>query len=441
MSGIFGNRTFVLLFGGQTLGLLGNGITIVGLAYFAFTLAGDQASALIGLFYILKMLAFITIAPLSAGFGQKTDRRLLLIGLCLFRAVVVSFLPFSDSVWQATILVFLMHAATAAFVPLMQAVTSDVFPEEEEFTRAVGMTRLSYSMEQLVSPMIAGLLLMTVSPSSLFFFTIGGFVIAALILSGALVPKRSVDQVKTAPWRAALDGIRIYLATPRLRGLVFADLAVAIAAATIFLNTVVLVQGKFGLSERYTAIAYAAFGIGAATSSIVSPRLLGRIADRTAILGASAIMAALTFAESITQGLAALLPLWLVMGAGYSLSLIAASRIVRRSASYDGLPRLFATQVMQSHLCWLAGYALVGGLTALLGVSLAAAALGAISLLAFMLAVVLWPADDPEVLEHSHADLPPDHPHLASGISVSAYRHSHRFVIDDLHTSWPKASD
>lgn len=439
MRSIFSNRTFTLLFVGQTLGLMGNGITVVGLAYFAFRLAGDHASALIGLFYILKMLAFITVAPLSTGFGRKADRGRILIGLCLFRAIVVFFLPFSDSVWQTTILVFLMHAATAAFVPLVQTITSDVFPEEEKFTRAVGMTRLSYSMEQLASPMIAGLLLVIVSPSGLFFFTIGGFVIAAMVLCGASVPERLARRPGSSALRDAFGSMRVYIATPRLRGLIFADLAVAIAAGTIFLNTVVLVQGLFGLSEHYTAIAYAAFGAGAAGSSIVSPVILDRASDRTVVMAASAMMALLTVAQSFASGFANLLPLWFAMGAGYSLSLVAASKVVRRSASAEGLPGLFSTQVMQSHLCWLVGYLLVGGLTTYFGVSIASVTLGIISLLAFGVAMVLWPSDDPEMLEHSHADLPVDHPHLASGIPVSEYRHSHRFVIDELHTSWPKA--
>jgi hypothetical protein len=52
-------------------------------------------------------------------------------------------------------------------------------------------------------------------------------------------------------------------------------------------------------------------------------------------------------------------------------------------------------------------------------------------------ALWLWPAGDPEVLEHSHPDLPPDHPHWSSGEPRRDHRHTHPYVIDDLHFMWP----
>ena len=217
MKGIFSDRTFMLLFCAQVLGLLGNGVTIIGLAYFSFEIAGDKASALIGLFYILKMLAFIVVAPFSTNFNRAGSKAAM-IGLYLLRAGVVLFLPFSESIWQAVILVIFMHGATAAFVPLMQTVLSDVFSDEGRFTAALGMTRLSYSMEQLVSPLIVSMLLLAVGPFNIFFFAFAGFTVAALILSCAVVPSRPAVIAGPSPWRSTLEGVQIYLATPRLRG-------------------------------------------------------------------------------------------------------------------------------------------------------------------------------------------------------------------------------
>jgi hypothetical protein len=435
MRGVLDSPTFRRLFAAQTMGLLGNGVTIVGLSYYAFAVAGDRAAALIGLFYIVKMLAFVTVAPLSS--GLNLDRRTAMIGLCLFRAAVVLALPFSDSVWQAVALVVLMHAATAAFVPMVQTVLSDIFPDEGCFTRAVGLSRLSYAMEQVASPMIAGLLLFLIAPSNLFVASALGFALAALVLSRSALPGRPAELQPRRGWRAASEGIRIYCRTPRLRGLIAADLAVALAAATVFLNTVVLVQGKFALSEHSTAIAFGAFGAGAALSSLLTPPLLARISDRSAILAAGAAMALLTVLQYRLPGFAALLPVWFLMGAGYSLALIPGARVVRRSASAAALPHLFAAQVMQTHACWLAAYLAVGSASAALGADVSALWLGLFSLACLGGAAAIWPAQDPEELAHSHDDLPSDHPHLREGQSVAAFRHSHRFVIDDLHRRWP----
>jgi hypothetical protein len=60
--------------------------------------------------------------------------------------------------------------------------------------------------------------------------------------------------------------------------------------------------------------------------------------------------------------------------------------------------------------------------------------LGVVTLVGFLLAAWLWPAHDPEEIEHAHPNLSPDHPHLQEREEVS---HAHAFVIDDLHRHWP----
>ncbi|MEQ9037347.1 MAG: hypothetical protein RIE24_03245 [Silicimonas sp.] len=40
-------------------------------------------------------------------------------------------------------------------------------------------------------------------------------------------------------------------------------------------------------------------------------------------------------------------------------------------------------------------------------------------------------AEEPEILEHSHDNLPLDHPHLKG-----ARRHVHPSIMDDQHTRW-----
>jgi hypothetical protein len=44
--------------------------------------------------------------------------------------------------------------------------------------------------------------------------------------------------------------MRIFLKTPRLRGLLALNMAVAAASAMVIVNTVVLVQADFGFSQR-----------------------------------------------------------------------------------------------------------------------------------------------------------------------------------------------
>ncbi|HAW47803.1 MAG TPA: MFS transporter, partial [Roseovarius sp.] len=128
-------------------------------------------------------------------------------------------LPFVTDLWQIYGLIFVLQAASATFTPAYQAVLPDVLPDEGDYTRALSLSRLAYDLENLVSPALAGLLLAVISYHWLFLGTVAGFVASALLVARAVIPGlRGVAAER--PFRERLSrGLRIYLATPRLRGL------------------------------------------------------------------------------------------------------------------------------------------------------------------------------------------------------------------------------
>ncbi len=64
--------------------------------------------------------------------------------------------------------------------------------------------------------------------------------------------------------------------------------------------------------------------------------------------------------------------------------------------------------------------------------------LAAVTAGATVVAVRLWPAHDPEVVEHEHDGLAPDHEHLCDAAPVAGrWRHAHPYRIDDFHARWP----
>jgi hypothetical protein len=67
------------------------------------------------------------------------------------------------------------------------------------------------------------------------------------------------------------------------------------------------------------------------------------------------------------------------------------------------------------------------------------AILGGIAVLATFAALRVWPADDPDEIEHVHDALDRNHPHVAGAAPVrGGYRHRHAFVIDSEHPWWPR---
>lgn len=439
MLSILADRTYKHLFLAQVVALLGTGLATVALGLLAYDLAGGDAGLVLGMIFTIKMVAYVGIAPIAGAFADRVPRRALLVTLDLVRAGVALALPFVTEVWQVYVLIFLLQSASAAFTPTFQATIPDVLPEEDRYTRALSLSRLAYDLENIVSPVLAGLLLAVLSYSALFLGTVVGFLASAVLVVSVILPRPSPSEPRGIYDRST-RGIRIYLATPRLRGLLALNLAAAAGGAMVLVNTVVLVRGELGLPETALAWAMGAFGAGSMLAALVLPKLLDRLPDRPVMLtGAITLTSALLALAALILGFGLSWPLllaaWLVTGAGYSAVLTPSGRLLKRSAHPEDRPAIFAAQFALSHACWLITYPLAGVLMTMAGASFALLGLALLSAFGVAVAVRLWPAHDPEVISHRHDDLPADHPHLVEHGGERV--HAHAAVIDALHRKWP----
>lgn len=429
------NPTFRHLFAAQVVALVGTGLATVALGLLAWDLAGEDAGAVLGTALAIKMVAYVTLAPIAAAVAERLPRRAFLVALDLIRAGLIAFLPFVDQVWQVYVLIFALQAASAGFTPAFQAVIPDVLKDEGEYTNALSLLRLAEDMEQVASPILAAALLTVVSFPVLFVGTVVGFVGSALLVVTARLPVRAPAEVGRF-WADVTKGIRIYTATPRLRGLMVMEAAVAAAGAMVYVNTIILVKDRLGLGEASVALAFAVFGVGSMLAALLIPRLLLRFADRSVIIGGAALMVAGVAAVPLVSGFFTLMALWALIGFGFSLTQTPIGRVINRSAHEADRGAVFAAQFALSHACWLVTYPLAGWIGSVVGLSAAAMTLAAIGGLGLVAALGLWPAADPQVVPHEHPDLPPDHPHLRE----HGEAHSHPLVIDGLHRHWPKGA-
>jgi H+ antiporter protein len=436
---VLADRIYRHLFAAQVIALAGTGLLTVGLALLAYDLAGADAGVVLGTALAIKMVAYVGVAPIVGAFANQLPRRSFLIGMDVVRAAVALLLPFVTETWQIYILIFLLQAASAAFTPTFQATIPDILQDEKDYTRALSLSRLAYDLESLLSPALAAALLTVIGFHWLFAGTAVGFLCSAALVLSVRLPQPPPTARAGGIYDKTTRGLRIYLKTPRLRGLLALNLSVAAAGAMVIVNTVVIVRGVLGLPEDDVAVALACFGGGSMAAALLLPRLLDRLPDRGVMLPAAALLgvvllafAAATWTGSI--GWPALLATWAFLGVGYSAVQTPTGRLLRRSARAEDRPTLFAAQFALSHACWLLTYPLAGWLGAVAGIPATLGTLGLLTLLGFGLAARLWPADDPDEIEHSHPDLPPDHPHLREHHGRA---HIHAFTIDDLHRRWP----
>ncbi len=348
MFAVLRDHTYRHLFGAHVVALTGTGLATVALGLLAYDVAGPDAGAVLGTALAIKMVAYVGVAPIAAAVLGALPRRTVLVTLDLVRAAVAVTLPFVDQVWQVYVLIFVLQAASAAFTPLFQATIPEVLPNEREYTRALTLSRMAYDLEGLLSPSLAAALLLLMSFNKLFLGTAIGFVASALLVVSTVVPRPKPVRRKGGLYEATTRGVRIYLATPRLRGLLAVHLAAAAAGSMVLVNTVAYVRDVLGRGAFDVAAALAFNGVGSLAAALVLPKLLDRVTDRVVVLRAAVVLVALllvgaTFASSRGDGhWLALLVLWALIGAGCSLrphtrrAAAAPVRVLRRP---DGVVR------------------------------------------------------------------------------------------------------
>jgi MFS family permease len=381
------------LYAAQVIALVSTGVATVALALLAYNLAGADAGAVLGTALAIKMLAYVVIAPIAAAFADRLPRRALLVSLDLVRAAIALVLPFVTQVWQIYLLIFVFQAASAAFTPTFQATIPDLLPDEKEYNKALARSRLAHELENLASPALAAGLLLFINFRGLFAGTTLGFLVSAALILRVTLPAPT-HIAAAGVLRRTTQGLRIFFATPRLRGLLALNLTVAAATAMVTVNTVVLVQAWLGLSERAMALALVAFGVGSVAGALAVLHLVSRWSYRTTMLAGGGLAAAGLLLGIALPGYLTLLALWAALGLGCALAITPAGRLLLQSAAPADRQPTYAAQFALSHACLLLTYPLAGWLGAVAAMPWTFAALGLIAAAAVLLAARLWPPHD-----------------------------------------------
>ncbi|MDJ0860327.1 MAG: MFS transporter [Dinoroseobacter sp.] len=452
MLSVLSQTDYRRLFAAQVLSLVGTGLTTVALGLLAFELAGADAGIVLGTALALKMVVYVGFSPIAEVIARRLPRKRFLVTLDVLRAGFVLLFPFVTEVWQIYALVVLFQSCSAGFTPVFQATIPDILPDEEDYTKALSLSRLAYDLESLLSPMLAGLLLGFLSFSALFVGTTLGFLASAVLVLVTTLPK-AIHKGHGTFFQRLTRGTWIYLATPRLRGLLALSFAVASAGAMVIVNTVVLVQDEFGGTARQVALMFAAYGAGSMLVALSLPRLFHLLPERSVMLAGGAVLVPALCFVPFLDSLNATAALWGLMGAAASAVQVPAGLLLRRSAHAEDRPAVFAAQFALSHACWLVTYPLAGWGGAILGLSEVAVIMVFGIAASVLLAAYLWPSGDPQVLEHEHDEIEHDHGHSPSAHHRDhalegdpsgrhrhrKLRHAHPFVIDDHHPIWPQS--
>jgi len=402
------NRDFRLLFGAQIISLLGSGVTTVGLALFAYQLTGGvSATAVIGNALTLRILAFLLFSQPAGVIADRVSRKKILIFADLVRFGLLTLFPFITAVWQIYALIFAINAVTAFFTPTFESSVPEVVGDEQ-YVKALSLSRVATDVEAVAAPALAGLLVALFGLRWVFWFDAFTYLVSASLVALVAMPhlKRSLPRISVRGFLTDLTtGTRILLREPSLRQALTLSIAEATAGAAAIVATVSYVRDVLGRGETTFAFVMAAVGLGSSLTAIVLGRATGgyekgardqsilhgrrhKWASRALLVG-GLLLGLVLLPDILKPPLLIFSFLWILNGAGQALIAIPSSTLLAEHTIEGERGRAYAAHFALTHLFWLASYPAVGHAAAKWGSPLTFTGAGVVCLLVTVVAMFL----------------------------------------------------
>jgi DHA3 family macrolide efflux protein-like MFS transporter len=269
-----GMKTFLIIWLGQLISIVGSGLTAFALGVWIFGQTGQVTP--FALTVLFGTLPRILLTPVAGSLADRLNRRWMMIladtGSALVTLVVVLLL-FADrlAVWHIY-LVSLAGAVFAAFQEPAYATSIIMLVPKKDLGRANGMIQMGQAIECLLSPILAGVLFGIVGITGIILidFATYFFAIGALLRVHIPQPKALATDTGEQPgavWRDLLFGWRYLTARAGLFNLLlyFALVNFLLNFAAVLIGPLVL---SFGTANTL-GVVQTVSGVGMLAGSII----------------------------------------------------------------------------------------------------------------------------------------------------------------------------
>jgi MFS family permease len=173
------NARFLRLWIGQGTSFVGDAVSMIALVVLVVEITGSASA--VGGALVARLLPTIA-SPLAGVLADRFDRRIVLVGSDLARAVLVLGLVFARDLATIYVLVFLMGLARTVFNPTVRAAFPSVVGGGD-LTRANALISGTFSVSETAGPALGGLLVATVGTDAAFVLDAVTYLISATLLS------------------------------------------------------------------------------------------------------------------------------------------------------------------------------------------------------------------------------------------------------------------
>jgi MFS transporter, DHA3 family, macrolide efflux protein len=283
-----GIRTFLVIWIGQLVSMLGSGLTGFALGVWIFDRTGEATP--FALTVLFGNLPRILLLPVAGSLADRWNRRWVMIlsdvGNALVTISVFVLLLFGSlQFWHIYLIVTLGSIFSAFQEPAYTASVTMLIPKKD-LSRANGMMQMGQALEMVITPVIAGVLFVAIGLSGVLIidFVTFLFAVGTLLLVRIPQPGRiEHEQKKSSVWADALFGWNYLKARPGLFGLLWYYAMVNFLLNWSGVLTGPMILSRFSASTLGTIQMFV--GLGALAGGILSSVWAGPKRRINAVIG------------------------------------------------------------------------------------------------------------------------------------------------------------
>ena len=145
-------RIFFKLYLSQTLSLLGDAFTWVGIALLAFQFVGENSATILATALTLRVTAFFLFGPYAGVLADRIDRKKIMYITHFVRMGIVGCLPFVIEAWQIYVLIFILNIFNAFFTPAYKAAIPQSIKSEKNYSSGIALFNATNPLLGVLGP-------------------------------------------------------------------------------------------------------------------------------------------------------------------------------------------------------------------------------------------------------------------------------------------------
>jgi MFS family permease len=215
-------HTFLIIWTGQFVSLIGSSLTQFALGVWVYLETGSVTP--LSLVVLFSTIPHLVLAPFAGALVDRWDRRIAMIlsdsGAAVCTGVVALLLVMDNlEIWHMYIISLISASFSTFQWPAYSAATTLLVPKKH-LARAAGMVQTAQSVSAILSPAIAGVLILTIEIWGVLCIDMGTFLFALFTLAFIRIPRPESSAAEstreTSLFEEVIYGLRYIRARPGL---------------------------------------------------------------------------------------------------------------------------------------------------------------------------------------------------------------------------------